>query len=335
MKIDAKFYDGKSSKEHNIKVEFTKDKRLKIDSFNIDVPLDSVKISSRLGSTPRVLHLPNGQRLKSIQNDEIDKILQTLNISHSKIHKLERSWKVAFASVVLIASFVIFMLTAGADYSAKLLANVLPEDSLDYASKEALKKLDKEMLHKSNLTQEKREKLLSMFNKLTDNNPKYKLYFRSSPKLGANAFALPNGDIVLLDELVFLDKDKELRGVIGVLAHEKGHVVYKHGLKGLIKGAVATTVISYITGDLSFIATTLPTLAITSRYSREFETQADQYAKRELKRLGISTKPLAKLFINLEEFYNKKHKDKNITSYLDWLSTHPITEKRVEYFMKD
>ena len=335
MKIRAKMYDGTSSKEHSVEIEFTKDKRLIIASHNIDVPLASVKISSRLGSTPRVLHLPNGERCKSDENDKIDEILDKLNIKRSKVHKLERSWKLAIASVVLIASFVAFMLTGGANYSAEFLAKVLPQNTLDYASHRALNQLDKHYLHKSNLNAEKKAKIVTMFKKLTAEDKRYKLHFRSSPAMGANAFALPSGDIVLLDELVFLDKDRELRGVLGVLAHEKGHVVYKHGLKGIIKGAVATTVVGYITGDLSFIATTLPTILVTSSYSREFESQADQYAKSELKRLGISSKPLAKLFINLESFYNKKHKDSNSTKYLDWMSSHPSTNDRVKFFMTD
>ena len=335
MEIRAKMYDGTSSKEHSVIIEFTKDKRLIIASHNIDVPLESVKISSRLGSTPRVIHLPNGERCKSDENDKIDEILDSLNIKRSKVHKLERSWKLAIASVVLIASFVAFMLTGGANYSAEVLAKVLPQNTLDYASRRALAQLDKHYLHKSNLSAEKKAKILAMFQKLTDKDKRYKLHFRSSPQMGANAFALPSGDVVLLDELVFLDKDKELRGVLGVLAHEKGHVVYKHGLKGIIKGAVATTVVGYITGDLSFIATTLPTILVTSSYSREFESQADQYAKSELKRLGISSKPLAKLFINLEDFYNKKHKENNSTKYLDWMSSHPATKDRVKFFMAD
>ena len=329
-------YDGTSSKEHSVEIEFTQTKRLIIASYNIDVPLASVKISSRLGSTPRVIQLPNGERCKSDENDKIDEILDKLEIKRSKVHKLERSWKLAIASVVLIASFVLFMLTGGAKYSAEFLAKVLPQDTLDYASHRALAQLDKNYLHKSNLSNEKKTKILTVFKKLTNENRRYKLHFRSSPAMGANAFALPSGDIVLLDELVFLDKDKELRGVLGVLAHEKGHVVYKHGLKGIIKGAVATTVIGYVTGDLSFIATTLPTILVTSSYSREFESQADQYAKSELKRLGVSSKPLAELFIKLEGFYNKKHnKDSNSTNYLDWLSSHPATEDRIKFFMAD
>ena len=336
MKIVAKMYDGKSSKEHNVIIEFTQDKRLIIASHNIDVALERVKISSRLGNTPRVIHLPNGERCKSEENDKIDEILDKLNIKRSKIHKLERSWKLAVVSVALIGVFVVFMLTAGASYTASFLAKVLPPTVLDKASVNTLHMLDKNYLHKSNLTKEKKTKILALFNKLTDGDKHYKLHFRSSPAMGANAFALPSGDVVLLDELVFLDKDPNMSGVLGVLAHEKGHVVYKHGLQGLIKGAVATTVIGYITGDFSFIATTLPTAMMTSKYSREFETQADHYAKKELNRLHISSKPLAKLFINLEDFYTKKHKeDSNSTNYFDFLASHPVTKDRVKYFMKD
>jgi len=335
VKITAKLYDGKSSKEHNVVVEFTPTKRLRVDSFNIDFPLEEVDISSRLGSTPRVIHLPNGMRLKSEENDKIDEILKSLNISHSKTHNLERSWKIAIASIVLIAAFVVFMLTAGADYSADILAKFIPKESLDYASKKALSQLDRGPLHKSNLTQDKKIKILKMFKSLTKNEKRYKLHFRSSPQIGPNAFALPSGDIVLLDELVFLDKDKELKGILGVLAHEKAHIVYKHSLKGLIKGSIAATVISYVSGDLSFMVTTLPTLIVTSKYSREFESQADRYAKEQLKSMGESTKPLAKLFINLEEYEHKRNKDSNVSKYLNIFSTHPITQKRIEYFMKD
>lgn len=334
MKIRAKLYDGISSKEHDVIIEFTDSKRVIIASHGIDVPIDSVKISSRLGSTPRVLHFPNGERCKSQENDKIDEILDRLKVKRSKIHKLESSWKLAITSILLIASFVVFMLTGGANYSAEFLANVLPQNTLDYASHRALNQLDKHYLHKSNLNKEKKAKILAMFKKLANGDKRYKLHFRSSPKMGANAFALPSGDIVLLDELVMLDEDKELRGVLGVLAHEKGHVVYKHGLKGMIKGAVASTVVGYVTGDLSFIVTTLPTMLITSSYSREFESQADHYAKSELKRVGISSKPLAKLFIRLDESYKKKHKDSNSTDTFDWMSSHPATKDRIKYFMQ-
>jgi len=335
MTIEAQLFDGKSSKEHLVTIEFTADRRVKIESHAIDVPLEAVEITNRLGNTPRLLKFPNGIRCKSSQNDAIDTILKRLNVKESPIHKLERSWKIALASIVFIATIVLFMLTIGADYTASFLAKKLPEHTLDKASKNTLKMLDREYLHKSNLSATKKKKIRLLFQRLVGNDKRYHLYFRSSPQMGPNAFALPNGDVVLIDSLVYLDKDPNLYGVLGVLAHEKGHVVYKHGLKGLIKGTIVASVVGYISGDLSYITSILPTMILTSKYSREFESQADSYAKSELHKLGISTKPLAMLFINLEKFIHKKEKGKSSLEYFPWLSGHPVTKKRVAFFSKD
>ncbi len=335
MEIAAKFYDGVSSKEHIVTVRFSKEGRFIIEEFGIDLPVEVLEISPRLGNTPRVINLPGKERCKIEDNEKLDKILEGLNINRSGIHKLERSWKAALASVALIAAVVVFMLTAGADYTADFLAKMVPRGTLDYASKNALEQLDKTVLHKSNLNKQKKVKILKMFSRLTGGDKRYKLHFRSSPQIGANAFALPSGDIILLDELVMLDKDKQLRGILGVLAHEKGHVVYRHGLRSIIKGAIASSIITYITGDISILVSSVPTLLITSGYSRKFESQADRYAKKELNRMHISSKPLAKLFEKLDAFYGKRNKESNISRYMGWISTHPPTKERIKFFMKD
>jgi len=109
MQIEAKFYDGVSSKEHNVVIEFTNDKRCKIASHNIDLPLSTITIKNRLGNTPRIIELPNGARCKVANNDKLDKILKELGVKQSPIHKIERSWKLAIGSIVLIAAFVVFM----------------------------------------------------------------------------------------------------------------------------------------------------------------------------------------------------------------------------------
>jgi len=64
MFIDAVLYDGRSSKEHQVVIEFTPERRVVIPSKEIDVALDEVRIASRLGNTPRVLSFPNGIRCK-------------------------------------------------------------------------------------------------------------------------------------------------------------------------------------------------------------------------------------------------------------------------------
>ena len=333
MKVNAKLYDGVSSKEHNVTIEFTPNNHIVVEDFNIDLPLSSVKIATRLGNTPRLIEFPNGIRCKCQDNDKIDEILKELNYEQPIIHKLERSWRLAIGAFVAMFIAIAFMLTIGSEYTASALAKIVPQGSLDYPSHQALKQLDKSYLNKSNLTKAKKEKIQKIFAKVTGGNKRYKLHFRSSPLMGPNAFALPSGDIVLIDELVFLDKDKELRGIEGVLAHEMGHVVYRHSLKGAIKGTIASAVIGYVAGDLSFLATSVPTLLVTTGYSRKFEAQADDFAIKRMKELGVDTKPMAKLFENLEKHFDKKYgKDK--TNMPSWISTHPATKDRIKKLLK-
>ena len=327
MEIKADYFDGKSAKKHEVTLQFSKE-GIKIKEFNLFYPKEQITISSRLGNIPRVITFFDHSRCKVKDNDALDAILKENGYSQSLLYKLEKSYKVVIIGLTFIVLFTIYLLTYGADAIAKKIAYATPNSITQKISKESFSFLDKNLLSKSNLTKEKKEKIEKLFKKLTNNNPKYHLHFRSSPKIGANAFALPNGDIVLLDELVFLDKDKDLRGIEGVLAHEIGHVYYRHGLQSIIKGAIATALISYISGDFSFIVTLPPTLLITNAYSREFEKEADYFAKKKMKELHESTLPLANLFKNLQKFYHLKEEDQ----FKAFLSTHPLSKKRILFF---
>ena len=329
MLVEALLYDGKSSKEHNVTIEFTFGRRVKIASHNIDVALEEIKIGSRLGNTPRVLEFPNGVRCKSHENDKIDQLLLDFNIDKSKTDKIERSKLLTLGSLFLTIAFVWFMLTAGANYTANFLANILPQTTLDKMSRVTLEQLEENILKPSKLTKRQKGIIQADFDKLVDGDRHYKLHFRSAPQIGANAFALPSGDIVLTDQLVALSRDNDFRDILGVLAHEKGHVVHKHSLRMAIKTGLASVIIGYITGDISVVASTIPTVLINSSYSREFEHEADENAVKELKRLGVSTIYIANLFEALE----KKSKSRESNTTLDSLfASHPLTSERIEYF---
>ena len=329
MLIEALLYDGKSSKEHKVTIDFTFERRVKIASHGIDVALEEIEIESRLGNTPRVIEFPNGVRCKSDENDKIDQILRDFNINKSKTHKIESSIALTLGSIILTIGFVWFMLTGGANYTANFLANILPQSTLDEMSNLTLKQLEDSFLEESNLSKEQKEIIQSHFDRLTAGDSRYKLHFRSAPQIGANAFALPSGDIVLTDQLVELSSDKEYRDILGVLAHEKGHVVKKHSLRMAIKTGIASVIVGYITGDISVIATTIPTVLINSSYSREFEREADRSAIEELDRLGVSTLYMANLF----EALSKEHESLENNSTIGTLmASHPLTSERIEYF---
>src|SRR5690606_15157282 len=64
--------------------------------------------------------------------------------------------------------------------------------------------------------------------------PRYTLDFRRG--LGANAFALPGGAIVVTDGLVEAARAAGLQddAIAGVLAHEIGHVAHRHTTRMLV-----------------------------------------------------------------------------------------------------
>ena len=330
MLVDALLYDGITSKEHEVTLDFTFGRRVIIASHNIDVALEDIVIESRLGNTPRVIEFPNGVRCKSEQNDTIDQILLDFNLNKSKTHKIESSLVLTIGSVLLTIGFVWFMLTGGANYSANFLANILPQTSLDKMSELTMEQLEKGFLKKSKLSERQERIIQAHFDKLTQGDSRYKLHFRSSPEMGANAFALPSGDIVLTDQLVALSRDDEFRDILGVLAHEKGHVVKKHSLRMAIKTGIASAIVGYITGDISVLATTIPTVLINSSYSRDFEREADAHALKEMKKMGVSTIYMAHLFEALAKKYEGAEESNSTIGAL--MASHPLTAERIEFF---
>ena len=329
MLIEALLYDGKSSKEYEVVIEFTFGRRVLIPSHEINVSLEDVRIESRLGNTPRVLNFPNGVRCKSRENDKIDQVLRDFGISKSKAYKIESSWALTVGSVLITIGFIWFMLTAGASYTATALASILPQSSLNQVSEISMNQLEEHYLNPSKLSKEEKSIIQKHFDLLVKGEPNYQLHFRSSPQIGPNAFALPSGDIVLTDELVALSRDHEFRDILGVLAHEKGHVVKKHSLRMAIKTGVAGVIIGYVTGDVSIIATTVPTILINSSYSREFEREADAHAVKELEKMKISTKYMAELFEALAQEYESSESNSSI---MGMMASHPLTSERIKYF---
>ena len=330
MIIEALLYDGKSSKEHEVSIEFTANRRVVILSHDIDVSLDEVEIESRLGNTPRVIEFDNGIRCKSKENDKIDKVLKKFGLSKSKAYKIESSLGLTIGSVLVTIGFIWFMLTIGSTYTANALASILPKSTLDKVSDITMEQLEDNYLHPSKLSDRQKRIIQGHFDKLTKGETNYKLHFRSSPQIGPNAFALPSGDVVLTDQLVALSQDDDFRDILGVLAHEKGHVVKKHSLRIAIKTGISGAIIGYVTGDVSVLASTIPTVLINSSYSREFEHEADVYAVKELKEMDVSTEYIATLFEMLDKKYGN---DNNSSSdIMGMFASHPLTSERIDYF---
>ena len=185
------------------------------------------------------------------------------------------------------------------------------------------------VLAPSALDAERQQALVYRFASLTvpgDTRPAFRILFRDGRRLGANALALPDGTLVVTDQLVRLADDDAQ--ILAVLAHELGHVERRHSLRMLIQTSVVGLVMAWYIGDVSGLAAGLPTLLLQAGYSREHEREADRYAADLLRLNGLSPRLLADM---LEKLEAAQGGDGATMSGLGYLSSHPSNRERVRY----
>ena len=105
--------------------------------------------------------------------------------------------------------------------------------------------------------------------------PHYTLAFRSG--LGPNAFALPGGTVVMTDALVETARAQHLDddALVGVLAHEIGHVAHRHTTRMLVEQGVLQVGLGLALGDVSGLVATGSSLLTGLAYSRSHEREAE------------------------------------------------------------
>ena len=86
--------------------------------------------------------------------------------------------------------------------------------------------------------------------------------------------------MIVTDDLAALGSDEE---VVAVVAHELGHLHELHSLRQLIQASVVGGATAYWLGDMSGLAAGLSAMVLETKYSRDFEWQADEYAARLLR----------------------------------------------------
>ncbi len=154
----------------------------------------------------------------------------------------------------------------------------------------------------------------------------------SSDYFSANAFALPNGQVVVTDELVELLKN-EPDALRAILLHEIGHVQHHHSIRLAAQAAASTVVFAVIFGDLEGILEVVlgsGSSFLQQAFSRDMEQEADEYAIKNLLKLGYSNHDFADAIEALEKNLKAREGTYDET-WLKYLSTHPSSQERIEY----
>jgi len=333
--IPGRYFDGHSSAPVEATLEVCADGMVRVHGLPepVAAPLLEVEISDRIGNIARRVSFPHGGVFETPDNDAIDAALDSVRdvvgLRHGSglVNWLESRWQVALGSVAGVVIITIAFLVWGVPAIANWAAGVMPA-SMDRAiGSGSLDVLDRIAFEDSKLPKARQRELKTMFTRMTaplDDDHDYELELRDGGGLGANAFALPSGIVVMTDQLVELSKsDDELRAV---LAHEIGHVRGRHALRHLLQAAGITAIATALLGDVSSISGILsaaPAL-LDAKNSRDFETEADNFARQWLKDNRVPEASFDAILCRLshEEGSDARKKD------FDFFSTHPATGKR-------
>jgi predicted Zn-dependent protease len=332
--FDAVYYDGKTSARKAVRVRgYPGLLQIVGDGLRLQVALEGIEVDPPLGGARRALRLPGGAQLQTEDHASVEALFPRANLLQRKVHLLEGRWPYALAAVVLLGGFGWWCVVDGLPAAAKLAAGFVPPAMEASLGEQTLRSLDGPLCRKSALEPARQQSLQRTFETLTANlgdGYDYRLELRSCEALGANAFALPGGRIVLTDALVKL-AENDTR-VAAVLAHEIGHVRNQHGLRTALQATGVAALVSTLAGDagsVTSLAVTLPTVLLQTGYSREFETEADDYAFERLKALGISPRAFGEMMARLESAVSGRAAAQS-GQPLDYFSSHPATAKRIE-----
>lgn len=140
-----------------------------------------------------------------------------------------------------------------------------------------------------------------------------------------NAFAVPGGPMYVNTGLMQLaTSDDELASV---LAHEVSHIVKRHSAQQLSDAAVKQGVAGILFGRSSADVRTVVGLTLDLKdreFSRGDEAQSDEYGFKYLVAAGYNVRGMASMFTKMQESAAKSNEK------LAFLSTHPLTRKRIE-----
>ncbi|OFX25761.1 MAG: hypothetical protein A2041_14640, partial [Bacteroidetes bacterium GWA2_31_9b] len=142
-----------------------------------------------------------------------------------------------------------------------------------------------------------------------------------------NAFALPNGNIIVFTGII--DKMNDYDELVGLIGHEVSHVNNRHSMKMMCRNLSGylfiSVILSDVNGIMAVIGDNIHNLQSLS-YSRHFEREADIEGLNLMIQNNTDPNGMINLFKRLQS-------ERDIL-LPEFLSSHPITEDRLNYIDK-
>jgi Zn-dependent protease with chaperone function len=308
-----------------------------------------------------VIRFADGSQAQTLEPQRLTAALRAAGYRAPGLHALAEKMAshrgALLAGVVACAAISAGVWLYGVPALSKVITHFMPTKWETQLGETTLEALDKAWLKPSKLGADRQAQITADFDALVKkaapdgSAPRYRLLFRSMGLMlgqrekseksekpvegktgntgdtegGGNAFALPGGVLVMTDELVAV---AEPGAVLGVLAHELGHVENRHATRVAVESSLLGTAIALISGDPTSVIATVPVALASLSFSRSHELEADCYALRMLARGGQSTEPLARLLETISRGHGGSNGQSGAMAGV--LSSHPSTPARVQ-----
>ncbi|MEZ5826562.1 MAG: M48 family metallopeptidase [Geminicoccaceae bacterium] len=327
VRIAGQYFDGTSTRAQEVTALLDPRGGIWFDPGGLErgwhVEPSAIRVMDRLEGIPRKLQLPAGALFETRADDAVDDWCRQARGQRSQgiLSYLERDLVFVLAALVFVIGSVWIGYRYGIPAVSRMVASALPDVVVEEIDDSTLAFLDGSFFSESHLSEEQRQEVRYA---LSDLQPPIgiRLQFRSFYGI-PNAFALPNGTIIVTDALVELLPYKEMRGV---LAHELAHVDQRHGLQMIVRASAIPALMAFLTGDLGEVtaaAATLPILMMEQGYSREMEREADRLGTLRLARARLSPEALA-------DALRRMHDLEDWQSEAGWLDSHPDIRTRID-----
>jgi Zn-dependent protease with chaperone function len=334
--LEADYFDGRSARARRVRLELRGAALLvRGDGIVLDVPLAQVRWPERQRHGARMVQLRDGGMLQAADAAEWDAWARAVGLVEPLVVRAQQAWRASLVALALLIALAAIGYRWGLPWFSRMALAAVPA-SADRAVGEALLgSLDAHWLAPSGLPTARQEQLRAAFSRAVarayppGERPAYELRFGASPRLGANALALPGGTIVVTDRMLqLLDGRDDV--ACGVLAHELGHVRHRHGMRLLLQTAVLGAATGLVLGDFGSVLAAAPVLLGQAGYSRDAERQADAEAVAVLRANDLSPAIMVELFRRLAEQRHAQAGDAGALGIA--LASHPTDAERIEAF---
>jgi Zn-dependent protease with chaperone function len=322
--LRANYIDGRTTRVRRVDLSSAgEDLIVSGEDIALRVPFRDITVDEQLGRAPRRLRWKDGAFCEVHDLDALDALLSSMGHRGGWLERLQSRPAYVLCACLACVALAIGAYRWGLPWAAAQGADRLPPAIANTLSAQALKVLDGEILMPSKIAPERQETLTAKFRALRlpgGGTPTSSLLFRESRQLGANAFTLPDGTIIVLDELITVIGDDQQ--ILAVFAHELGHAHARHGLQMLLQSSAVGAFLAFYVGDVSQLLALAPAAVVQARYSQNFEQQADDYASALLLQNRMSPGLLADALRKLAQ----SHPSSGTGGYL---SSHPSTAARI------